>query len=88
MYAIKRLIVIIAISILIISQPAFADNQTNSNNTGVYIKAGGLCVGGAILGTFIPIFGNIVGCAIGATAGYFWGKSPTEDPEPITAIDE
>ena len=88
MYAIKRLIVIIAFSILTINQPAFADNDTNSNNTGVYIKAGGLCVGGAILGTFIPILGNIVGCAIGATAGYFWGKTPAENPEPIATIEE
>jgi len=84
----KRFIVIIAFSILMMTQPAFADDDTSPNSTGVYIKAGGLCVGGAILGTFIPILGNIVGCAIGATAGYFWGKPPAKDPEPIAVIDE
>ena len=43
----------------------------------------GGCVGGAVLGTVVPIFGNLVGCAVGGIAGWWFSRdrhTATERP--------
>jgi len=43
----------------------------------------GGCVGGAVLGTVVPIFGNLVGCAVGGIAGWWFSHdrhTATERP--------
>lgn len=70
--------------VITLSQPTvtFADGiDHSSDNTGTYLTVGGLCMGGAIVGSVIPIFGNIAGCAIGAVAGWFWSSDNDPDPE-------
>ncbi|MEK7322355.1 MAG: hypothetical protein AABZ84_04670 [Pseudomonadota bacterium] len=43
------------------------------------IAVTGGCVGGAVLGTVIPVFGNLVGCAVGGLAGWWFGQRKGTD---------
>lgn len=52
-----------------------ADDQ--SLRTGIAVTGG--CVGGAVIGTVIPIFGNLVGCALGGLAGWWFGHDKGVD---------
>ena len=66
------------------------DNANNSqNNTRRWLTTGGGCVGGAILGSFLPIIGNAVGCVLGGVAGYFIppGDKPTEQPDHSARLE-
>ena len=45
--------------------------ESHALRTGLAVTGG--CVGGAVLGTVIPIFGNLVGCAVGGIAGWWFG---------------
>lgn len=47
--------------------------------TGLAVSGG--CVGGAVLGTVVPVFGNLVGCALGGIAGWWFGR----DKNPVAA---
>lgn len=38
------------------------------------LAVSGGCVGGAVIGTVVPIFGNFVGCALGGLAGWWFGR--------------
>src|SRR3569623_1707003 len=40
----------------------------------------GGCVGGAVLGTVVPIFGNLVGCAVGGIAGWWFSRDRPPPP--------
>ncbi|HFE37778.1 MAG TPA: hypothetical protein ENK06_05080 [Gammaproteobacteria bacterium] len=85
----KSLFRLLFILIILVAQDVYADDEDSGAD--VYIKSGGLCVGGAIVGTVVPVIGNIVGCAVGAVAGYFWGSSeskPEKIKEPIASVVE
>ncbi len=61
--------------LLLFSNQAIAENETDiieesDNNTVLVVTSG--CVGGAIIGTAIPIFGNIAGCVIGGFASWWY----------------
>ena len=56
----------------------------NKDNTKTYLRVGGLCMGGAVVGSIVPIIGNITGCAVGAIVGYFWPP----DNKPSTKTQE
>jgi len=70
--------------------PIYADNhgnngaaeETNNQNRRNWLTAGGGCVGGAILGSFLPIIGNAIGCVAGGVAGYFVPNLMTGDNDP------
>ncbi len=62
--------------LLLFSNQAIAENEADiieeesDNNTVLVVTSG--CVGGAIIGTAIPIFGNIAGCVIGGFASWWY----------------
>ncbi len=61
--------------LLLFSNQAIAENETDiieesDNNTVLVVTSG--CVGGAIIGTAIPIFGNIAGCIIGGFTSWWY----------------
>lgn len=41
------------------------------------LAVSGGCVGGAVIGTVVPIFGNLVGCALGGLTGWWFGRDKT-----------
>ena len=86
---VKHHILAVIFSTIVLASPVSADEteETEGNsNSGVYLKASGLCVGGAIIGTVVPIIGNIVGCVVGATAGYFWWRTPSPEEETTDQV--
>ncbi len=62
--------------LLLLSNQAIAENETAviedepDNNTVLIVTSG--CIGGAIIGTAIPIFGNIAGCVIGGFTSWWY----------------
>lgn len=63
--------------------PESAAGQNGENrtlHTGLAVTGG--CVGGAVLGTVVPIFGNLVGCALGGVTAWWFArdKPPKADP--------
>lgn len=50
--------------------------------TGLAVGSG--CVGGAVLGTVVPIFGNLVGCAVGGFVGWWFGR---DRGEVLSSVD-
>jgi len=67
--------------------PSYATNHEPANN--IETERGGVkgaakgCASGAIAGTVVPGLGNLIGCAIGGIAGWFWWK-----PESVTSSTE
>ena len=63
---------------------AFTENSGESRtlHTGVAVTGG--CVGGAVLGTVVPVFGNLVGCALGGVTAWWLARDrqPKIDPPP------
>src|SRR3569833_198480 len=54
---------------------ALASGPEEKNHAMRTGRAGsGGCVGGAVIGTVVPIFGNLVGCAVGGLAGWRVGR--------------
>lgn len=56
--------------------PPAISSEGNPGNSGLrtgLVVSGG-CVGGAVIGTVVPIFGNLVGCALGGLAGWWFGR--------------
>src|SRR3569623_257954 len=54
---------------------ALASEPKENNHamrTGLAVSGG--CVGGAVIGTVVPLFGNLVGCAVGGLAGWGVGR--------------
>lgn len=49
------------------------ETSSSSMRTGFVVTGG--CVGGAILGTVVPIFGNLIGCAAGGLIAW-WVRRP------------
>ncbi len=58
-----------------------ATTSENKDNTKTYLRVGGLCMGGAVVGSIVPIIGNIAGCAVGAVAGWFWPSNDDSSPK-------
>jgi len=74
---------------LVFSPTVFANDtqkEDDDNNAVVYLQAGGLCMGGAILGSVVPVLGTIAGCAVGAVAGWFWPGGSSDKPEPREVV--
>jgi len=53
-----------------------ADDETSTEIDPDVIKGTGLCVGGAIIGSVVPILGTVIGCGVGAAYAWF-----TREPE-------
>lgn len=51
--------------------------QQRGVHRGIAVTGG--CVGGAVLGTVVPIFGNLVGCAAGGLAGWWFSRRQGPD---------
>ncbi|MCF6283419.1 MAG: hypothetical protein L3J28_14660 [Candidatus Polarisedimenticolaceae bacterium] len=74
-----RHLILTALLLLLFSNPAAADNhirgdieEPSGGNTALAITGG--CVGGALIGSAIPIFGNIAGCIIGGVASWWYSS--------------
>jgi len=52
------------------------DDETSAEIDPDVIKGTGLCVGGAIIGSVVPILGTVIGCGVGAAYAWF-----TREPE-------
>lgn len=60
-------------------EATLAENSNNEATTEIdpdVVKGTGLCVGGAIVGSVVPIIGTIIGCGVGAAYAWF-----TREPE-------
>ena len=75
----------------LISASAFAlsDEHEDNNQGNIFLIAGGLCMGGAVLGTVVvPVIGTVAGCAAAALGGWFWPKDDDEDsPDDIAVVE-
>ncbi len=73
--------------VLIFTAPAQAladdalDEEANSGTTRTLVKTGGGCLGGALLGSVIPIFGTAAGCVLGGLAGWWFSDDTDEDDD-------
>ncbi|NOX77225.1 MAG: hypothetical protein GXP17_11580 [Gammaproteobacteria bacterium] len=48
-------------------------NTTNDSTTVNDAKAAGAgCLAGGVLGSVVPVFGTLLGCAIGGVTGWWW----------------
>ncbi len=87
-----RLISSLALCLALALAPAhaaLADDDSDTNNTGqVLVKAGGGCVGGALLGSIVPIFGTAAGCVLGGLAGWWFSTDADDEAmEETTLVD-
>ena len=90
----KSIVCLCLILTLTLQSAAFGDDSGADTNGGgeskvlhTSLAVTGGCVGGAVLGTVVPIFGNLVGCAVGGIAGWWFGskESPgTHDHAALT----
>ena len=90
----KAIISLCLILSLTMQSAAFAGNDDTDTNgdsenkvlhTSLAVTGG--CVGGAVLGTVVPIFGNLVGCAVGGIAGWWFGREKSHDATDHTALN-
>ncbi len=58
------------------------DGEPSSDTTRTLVKAGGGCLGGALLGSVVPIFGTAAGCVLGGLAGW-WFSDETGDDDDV-----
>jgi len=86
----SSLLIVLLLLTTILPPVAFADHhetgtdtvsdvnevEETSNTTRNIVKGTGLCVGGAIVGSIVPLFGTAVGCGIGVAWAWF-----TRNPE-------
>lgn len=42
-----------------------------------WMKITGGCLGGGLVGSVVPVIGNIIGCAAGGLTTWWWGKRKT-----------
>jgi hypothetical protein len=78
----RILLLLIIIPLVLTPVSGFADFHDEDEDEGffeeetkdVMVRAGGLCVGGAIIGSFVPVIGNLVGCAVGSVSGWWLAK--------------
>lgn len=54
--------------------PALTESPRESRPLRTGLAVSGGCVGGAVIGTVVPIFGNLVGCVLGGFAGWWFGR--------------
>lgn len=92
----KLAIVSIAFATILLAGPACAAEPVTADapraaeevhgghgmRTGLAVGSG--CVGGAVLGTVVPIFGNLVGCAVGGFVGWWFGR---DRGEVLSSVD-
>lgn len=51
---------------------ALSEDAASDHVVPTSLAVTGGCVGGAVLGTVVPIFGNLIGCAVGGIAGWWF----------------
>lgn len=62
--------------------PTLTESPRESRPLRTGLAVSGGCVGGAVLGTVVPIFGNLVGCVLGGFTGWWLGRD-----QPVVATD-
>ena len=48
-------------------------SEDDGPGTTLATMSGG-CLGGALIGTVVPFFGNVAGCVLGGIAGWWFGR--------------
>jgi hypothetical protein len=63
------------IALLLCSNPIFADNpdldDQNGEGANTTLAITGGCVGGAVIGSVVPVIGNLAGCIVGGFASWW-----------------
>lgn len=56
------------------SNDAAPTEAATSRSPAALVITGG-CMGGAVIGTVVPLFGNLVGCAVGGLTAWWFHES-------------
>lgn len=89
----KNRMLSLALVVCMTSSPACANTPTPDANpptaaTGAWMKITGGCLGGGLVGSVVPVIGNIIGCAAGGLATWWWGKRTTAAPTRPAALNQ